>query len=152
MPRKEILETWAQVPLTAWLSSLCLEQEINLSADQGKRKGGCGPVGSEEEEKGWGQWLHCMGEGQPILSPNHHGFGQVLLALPLNWAWAGGSHQTGFLETSVQKRALHDQMKLENFPEEAILELILRGRVEIGGVWKVFYIRQRVQNKGSRQE
>lgn len=68
-----------------------------------------------------------MGEGQPSLSPNHHGFGQVLLALPLNWAWAGGNHQTDFLETSVQKRALHDQMELENFPEEAILELDLRG-------------------------
>lgn len=40
MPRKEILETCAQVPMAAWLSSLCLEQEINLSADQGKGKGG----------------------------------------------------------------------------------------------------------------
>lgn len=68
-----------------------------------------------------------MGEGQPSLSPSHHGFGQVLLALPLNWAQAGGSPQTGFSETSVQRGALHDQMELENFPEETILELDLRG-------------------------
>lgn len=40
VPRKEALESWAQVPLAAWLSSLCLEQGINLSPDRGKGKGG----------------------------------------------------------------------------------------------------------------
>lgn len=28
---KEVLETRAQVPLAAWLSSICLEQDIKLS-------------------------------------------------------------------------------------------------------------------------
>lgn len=40
VPRHEALESWAQVPLAAWLSSLCLEQGINLSPDRGKGKGG----------------------------------------------------------------------------------------------------------------
>lgn len=40
VPRNEALESWAQVPLAAWLSSLCLEQGINLSPDRGKGKGG----------------------------------------------------------------------------------------------------------------
>ena len=40
----------------------------------------------------------------------------------------------------------------KNFPEEAILELGLRGWVEIGGVWKVFWVRQRVWDRSLRQE
>lgn len=101
VPRKEALGSWAQVPLAAWLSCLCLEQGINLSPDRGKGKG-LRPAGSEEGEKGQGALALLYG-GRAAYSP------------PFPWLWTdaqgsvftldvgqGFSHQTGFSEISVQ--------------------------------------------------
>lgn len=48
------MESWVQVPLVTWLSSLCVEQGINLSSEGGKKElrpslkweGGERPVGT----------------------------------------------------------------------------------------------------------
>lgn len=74
-----------------------------------------------------GHWLHCIGKGQYSLSSNPHAFGQVLWALPFHWAWAGGTRLAAQKSQSSRLRPCMIRWSWENFPEEAILELGLRG-------------------------
>lgn len=87
--------------------------------------------------KARGHWLCCMAGRAAYSLPHSHGFGQMLRALPLHWTWVGGSAtRLASLRSQSSRGPCMIRWSPENFSEEAILELGLRGWVEIGGVWR----------------